>query len=130
MKRKLFLTEFLGALGAEKIEWKVENNDFISGTAIYEINDPEETQDFCWHMSEENTPSSSLLKLARLLNEKKLLSIDKITVNREELKSFYNEKYETNITTNEFNQILEALELIEVPMVDEGGETDIFFIHE
>ena len=130
MKRKSFLTEFLGALGAEKIDWEIENDNFISGTVIYEIDDPEETQNFCWHMSEEETPDSSLLKLAKLINENKLLNIDKITVSREKLNTLYNENNETNIGINEFSKILDALELIEIPMVDDGEETDIFFIHE
>ncbi len=53
MKRKEFLTEFLSALGAIKILWHKELDDYISGTVIYELDDPEEMQDFCWHKSEQ-----------------------------------------------------------------------------
>ena len=30
----------------------------------------------------------------------------------------------------EFSKIIEELEEIEVPMVDDGKETDVYFIHE
>ena len=130
MKRREFLTEFLGALGAEHIEWNDEAVNYISGIVIYDKNDPEEIQEFCWHTSENNVPSLNALKLVKLLNNKKLLSIDKITVTKEELRSQYNEMYSTNITETEFARTLEELEEVEVPMVDEGIETDAYFIHE
>jgi len=130
MKRREFLTEFLGALGAENIEWQEETDDFISGRVIYDKNDPEEIQDFCWHNSEEKAPSTHALELVKLLNKKKLLNIDKISVKREELRLQYNQTYGSNTAEAEFGEILEELEKIEVPMVDEGKETDVYFIHE
>jgi len=130
MKRREFLTEFLGALGAESIEWHEETKSFISGRVFYERKDPEETQDFCWHMGEENTPSPQTWELVKLLNKKKLLSIDQISVTREELRLQYNETYNSKTTEAEFSKVLEELEEIEVPMLDEGKETDAYFIHE
>ena len=130
MKRREFLTEFLGALGAESIEWHKENDNFISGRVIYAYNDPEEIQNFCWHMNEKKVPSTHVLKLAKLLNEKKLLSIDQIAVTREELRLQYNKMYGSNTSESEFSEILEELEEIQVPMVDKGKETDFYFIHE
>jgi len=130
MKRKEFLTEFLGALGAESIEWHEENEKFISGRVIYEKNNSEEIQEFCWHSSEEKTPSRHTLKLVKLINKKKLLSIDQISVTRDELRLLYNKRYCSNTTEQEFIKILEELKGIEVPMVAEGKETDAYFIHE
>ena len=130
MKRKQFLTEFLSALGAESIEWYKENDIYISGRVIYDKNDLEETQDFCWHMSEKDSPNNLVLNLAKLLNKNRLLSIDQIKITREELRLQYNDSYEMNISEIEFNDILDSLERIEVPMVDEGKETDVYFIHE
>ncbi|MDH5389195.1 MAG: hypothetical protein OEY06_12215 [Gammaproteobacteria bacterium] len=130
MKRREFLTEFLGALGAESIEWHEETENFISGRVIYDKDDPEEIQDFCWHKGEEETPSTNALKLVKLLNKKKLLSIDQISVTKEELRLQYNEMCGSNTTEPEFMEILEELEEMEVPMVDEGKETDAYFIHE
>ncbi len=130
MKRRVFLTEFLSALGAESIEWREETENFILGRVIYEKNDSGEIQDFCWHTSEEKTPSTHALKLVKLLNKKKLLSIDQISITREELRLKYNEMYGSNTAEPEFIKILEELEEVEVPMVDEGKETDAYFIHE
>ena len=130
MKRKEFLTEFLSALGAESIEWNEESENYISGRVIYDKNDPEEIQDFSWHTNEINVPNSQVLKLVTLIRKNKLLSIDKVTVTREELRLQYNKMYGLNLTESEFIIILEELEAIEIPMVDEGKETDIYFIHE
>ena len=130
MKRIEFLTEFLGALGAESIAWDQEINNFISGKVIYDKTDPEEIQCFCWHKSETEVPSNSAYKLASLLNKNKLLSIDQITISRKELRLKYNELYSSNTTEQEFSDILEELEMVEVPMVDDDEETDAYFIHE
>ena len=79
MKRREFLTEFLGALGAVRIEWHEESENFISGRVIYDKIDLEEIQNFCWHAGEEKTPSTQVFELVKLLNKKKLLSIDQIS---------------------------------------------------
>ena len=130
MKRREFLTEFLGALGAVRIEWHEESENFISGRVIYDKIDLEEIQNFCWHAGEEKTPSTQVFELVKLLNKKKLLSIDQISVSREDLRVGYNEMYGLKTTEPEFIKILEELEEIEVPMVDDGKETDAYFIHE
>ena len=129
MKRKAFLIEFLGALGAEVIEWRDENNSYISGRVIYEKDDPEEIQDFCWHLSEQEVPSDSVLMLAKLINEGNLLSIDKITVNREELRRQFNEYQNTDFSKSDFLNILDTLTSVQIRMVDDGEETDTYFIH-
>jgi len=130
MRRKQFLIEFLGALGAKDIQWHEESDTSISGLVIYEIDDPEEVQEFIWHVQESESPSEDVKKLAELLNENHLLSIDKISVSRHELRSLYSKKLERIVPENEFIAILETLGSIEVPMVDEGKETDVYFIHE
>lgn len=130
MKRKTFLKEFLGAIGAEEIHWKSESETSIAGTVFYEIGNPEETQDFVWHAQESDVPSDKVLLLAELLHENKLLSLDKITVSRQELHKLFCAKIGYIMSEEEFLSVLNALKSIEVPMVDNGKETDIFFIHE
>jgi len=130
MKRKEFLKEFLGALGAESIEWHKESDNLITGIVIYDSNDPEEKQEFCWHITEQEVPGNRVLELAKLLNQNSLLSIDQISVTREELREKYSEQLGSNVSEQEFSEILEKLEEIEVTMVDDGKETDVFFIHE
>ncbi|WP_444890899.1 hypothetical protein [Microbulbifer sp. DLAB2-AA] len=130
MRRKQFLIEFLGALGAKEIQWQKETDTSISGTVIYEIDEPEEVQEFIWHVQESEAPPENVRKLVELLNEKNLLSIDKISISRKELRSLYSKKQGRIVSEDEFISILEALVSIEVPMVDEGRETDVYFIHE
>ncbi|WP_444923328.1 hypothetical protein ACJJH9_15685 [Microbulbifer sp. DLAB2-AF] len=130
MRRKQFLTEFLGALGAKEIQWQKETDTSISGVVIYEIDDPEEVQESIWHVQESEVPPENVRKLVELLNEKNLLSIDKISISRKELRSLYSKKQGRIVSEDEFISILEALVSIEVPMVDEGRETDVYFIHE
>jgi len=130
MRRKVFLQEFLGALGAVEIQWHEETDDKISGTVIYEVNDPEEKQDFVWHKSEKDMPDQDVFNLVKLIHKDKLLSIDQIKVTRLELNSKFNKAYDCTKTEQEFSNILESLETIEVPMLDEGRETDAYFIHE
>ena len=130
MRRREFLNEFLGALGAVELAWDQEIETSISGRVIYEQDDPEEVQDFIWHKREVDVPKSSVLNLARLLKRDNLLSIDKITVSRYELRQRYNQSFQLDTSEAEFENILEELLKIEVRMVDDGKETDIFFIHE
>ncbi len=137
MKRKKFLTEFLGALGAVNIVWDRVEDGFISGRIEYECDvdsewyDPDdEFQNFCWHATENDVPSDDVFKLAKLLNEGNLLDIDRITVSKGELYNKFVREYGTNLSLIQFGETLEALKSIEIPMVDEGKETDVFFIHE
>lgn len=130
MRRKQFLKEFLGALGAKNIHWQEESDSSIAGTVIYEIDDPEEVQEFIWRIQESEVPPEEVRTLAELLYEKDLLSIDQIKVSRHELRNLYSKKQGRIVPEIEFLEILEALESIEVPMVDEGKETDVYFIHE
>ena len=130
MKRRNFLIQFLGALGAKDIKWFEENANYISGRVIYDHNDPEKIQDFCWHLSENDAPESSVLELARLINEKNLVRIDQITVNRDRLHQMYNESRSQKFSNEEFIHILEELKRIKIPMVDEGVEGDFYFFHE
>lgn len=76
MRRKQFLKEYLGALGAKNIHWQEESDSSIAGTVIYEIDDPEEAQEFVWHIRESEVPPKEVRALAELLHEKDLLSID------------------------------------------------------
>ncbi len=110
--RREFLKEFLGALGAESIEWYKENDNFISGKVIYDMSDLEEVQEFRWNVNEREVPSRSVLKLVKYINQENLLSIDKISISRDELKHRYNEKIKTNLSDVEFYGILDQLEKI------------------
>lgn len=130
MSRKEFLSQFLGALGAIKIVWGNCSPDEISGRVIYDLEDPEEFQGFCWHCHESDTPNSQVYDLTKLLNDQGLLDIDKIRLPRSNLMLLYNEAYGAGVIESEFSKILDSLDRIEVRMVDDDEETDMFFIHE
>jgi hypothetical protein len=130
MKRKEFLEHFLGALGAVEIDWLEETEDSIAGKVIYSPDDPEEYQEFHWSVHETDAPSPEVTTLAKLLKEKRLLSIDRIIIPKEKLWLLYNETYNLNLSQNSFYKLLEILEQIEVPMIDDGKETDVFIIHQ
>ena len=122
MKRKHFLETFLGALGAIRIIWETVSNDKIYGTVVYDEGDPEERQDFVWHMTEDNVPSEEVRSVIEYLDDKNLIDIDKIIIPIEELKlDFINEFRSQGIFEELFN--------IEVRMIDDGEETDRYFIH-
>ncbi|WP_370979726.1 hypothetical protein [Agaribacterium sp. ZY112] len=130
MNRKTFLKYFLGSLGARDIRWDKITDESISGTVLYELDDPEEVQDFIWHETESNTPPKAVYDLTRTIYKSKLLDIDKLTVTRDELYRYYCKEISRISQRKDFNYALESLLSIEIPMVDDGIETDIYFIHE
>jgi hypothetical protein len=135
MKRESFLTEFLGALGAESLTFTNIVNETISGTVHYRqrFDDEDEEdlrQDFRWHMTEENVPSINVFKLIELIHQQNLLDIDQLIISSEELRDRYNESINSVFTQQEFNHILGELENVVVRMVDDGEETDSYFINE
>ncbi|XWN36803.1 MAG: hypothetical protein ROO71_12680 [Balneola sp.] len=135
MKREPFLTEFLGALGAESLTFTIIEKETISGTVHYRqsFDDEDEEdlrQDFRWHMTEENVPSKDVFKLAELINQQNLLDVDQLIISAKELRDRYNKSSNSAFTQQEFNYILGELENVVVRMVDDGEETDSYFIHE
>ena len=124
MKRQKFLEEFLKLYRVEKVEYKQVDDDKIIGTAVYDTNDSEEKQEFCWHMSEEKLPSESTLKLIQTINENGWCDIDKITVSAKEL--FQKLKWNDEKL---FNEAFAELFDVEIKMLDNGKETDSFFVH-
>ena len=128
-ERKRFLDAFLGAFGKDVVLKEI-TADRVSGTVIYKPDDPEEKQDFCWHVTEADVPPEPVYRLACLIKEEDLLDIDRIIPTVDLLREKYNRRWETSLSTEEFGRVLHELEGVEVPMVDDGEEGDAFFIHE
>ena len=123
MKRQIFLKSFLGALGAVEILWKDIQIDKIYGTAIYDISDQEERQDFVWHMTENNVPNDNVKNLIDFLSKNELIDIDKIITPINVLDIDFIDKCQLDNVWNElFN--------IQVRMIDDTEETDCYFIHD
>jgi hypothetical protein len=129
MDRKAFLIEYLGAHGAKELLFSEENDEYISGTVIYDPNDPEERQDFRWHQPKNSPLSIEVYQLVTLISKHSLLDIDKLLESPEELLAMYNSEFSPKLSAEAFNQIYDALFEIEVKMLDDGEETDSFFMH-
>ncbi|WP_396601674.1 hypothetical protein [Algibacter sp. R77976] len=121
-KRLNFLKSYLKLYGVEKIELTNETADSISGIAIYDENDPEEKQEFIWHKSEKEIPSPELNILIEKIVTEKWHNGDKITKDIDEI--------ELAEFDNETKKRLEyQLFDVEIKMVDDGEETDSYFVH-
>ncbi len=121
-KRLLFLKSYLKLFGVEKIDLIKETADFINGIAIYDENDPEESQEFVWHKTEKDVPSAQLNNLIDKIAMNKWHNGDKISTQIEEMEF---DEFD-NITRD---KILEELFDVSIRMVDNGQETDSYFVH-
>ena len=121
-KRLNLLKSYLKLYGVEKIELTNETEDTISGIAIYDESDPEERQEFIWHKTESEVPSSELNILIEKIVSEKWHNGDKITKDIAEIEF-------TEFDNETKNRIEFELFEIDVKMVDNGQETDSFFVH-
>lgn len=122
MKREKYLEAFFGALGEKSFVIKSACPDRIAGTVLY---GEHEEQDFCWSITEEQVPSESAYLLLILLQEQKLIEIDRIMVPRKELQQRHAKRWGKVTTADEFARILDEIEAVEVAMIDDGEETDV-----
>lgn len=122
-KRLNFLKSYLKLFGVEKIESIKQTNNSISGIAIYDETDPEERQEFIWHKSEHETPPIELNILIEKIITKKMHNGDKISKKIEELEF---QEFD-NITKM---KIIDELFRVEIKMIDDGKETDSYFVHD
>ena len=123
MRRQIFLNSFLGALGAVEILWTDIQIYKIYGTVIYDLTDPEQRQDFVWHMTETNVPSDDVKKLLEFLSKSNLIDIDKIFTPIKQIKIDFIDK-------GNLEKVWDELFNIEIRMIDKGEETDGYFIHD
>jgi len=121
-KRLNFLKSFLKLYEVKRIKLTSQTENSISGIAIYDESDPEERQEFIWHKTESDVPRIELNILIEKIVKEKWHNGDKI--------SYHIEKMEFNEFSNETrDQILDELFDINIRMVDEGEETDSYWVH-
>jgi len=130
MKREQFIPKFFKALGAKSVVVEEISPESIRGTVVYDSQNPDEQQEFCWHCSVEESISSDLLVLVDLIIKHSLLDIDKLKISREKLRLLYNQNNIPKLSETEFDSLMNELIQINVHMVDDGEETDSYFIHE
>ena len=121
-KRLNLLKSFLKFYKVEKIELINESADSISGIAIYDESDPEEKQEFIWHKTENEVAAIELNILIEKIIEEKWHDGYKIIKNISEI-DFIEFDNETR------NKMEFELFEIKIRMVDDGEETDSFFVH-
>jgi hypothetical protein len=121
-KRKVFLENFLQLFGVDRLELTKITLDKVYGQAFFKDND---RQDFCWQMSEEKVPQDSVLELIKILQDNNLVDIDKLTETPESLFAWTKQN-----DYNNFIVTFEELMAVNVRMIDDGEETDLFFLHE
>lgn len=122
MKRLNFLKTYLKLFGVKEIELINETEYSIKGIAIYDEFIPEEKQEFIWYISEKEVPSNELKLIIEEIIENKLHLNDKITDKFD--------KFEFSGTKSKnIDELINQLYSIEIKMIDNGEETDSFFVH-
>jgi hypothetical protein len=122
-KRLNFLKSFLKLYGVKKIELTNETSESISGIAIYEDEiDPEDRQEFIWHKTENEVPSAKLNILIEKIVAEKWHNGDKIWAEIEIMQFA-----EFNNLTRD--KILNELFDVRIRMIDNGEETDSYWVH-
>lgn len=118
-----FLGSFFRLFDATIKKYYLTDNK-IFGTVGW--NGEEETQDFCWSIESDNDFLLNTKVLCDYLVDNSLVQGDRIIVSEDELLS---KLIRSGWTNNKGVQAIDHLSSIEVKMVDDGVETDSFFIH-
>lgn len=121
-KRLNFIKSYLKLYDVQKIELNKETDKFIQGFAIYDESDPDEIQEFIWKKRESETPSKELITLIDRIVKEKLHSGDKLNKQIEKVQF---EEFDDD----QKQKLLEELFEIEIKMIDNGQETDSYFVH-
>ena len=107
----------------EKLEWINETENSIRGIVVYDASDFDERQEFVWNKSENEIPSEKLNFMIDKLISEKLLIGDKLIKPTAEI-----EFAEFDNSTKE--KLFADLFNVGISMVDNGKETDMFYVHD
>jgi len=99
-----------------------ETSESISGIAIYDETDPEERQEFIWHKTENDVPSAELNILIEKIIAEKWHNGDKISEQIEEMEFA---EFDNKIKEKILNDLFD----VRIRMVDNGEETDSYYVH-
>jgi len=121
--KKEFLDSFFNLFEA-KVKVTQFKEEQFSGMLKWENDD--DTQDFKWYNIFSNEALVILKELCDLIKKYKLNDSDKIIITERELRS---KLTSFNWNNNKIEKGIDALISISIKMVDDGEETDSFFIH-
>lgn len=123
-----FLNIFFELLGERLLKYKILDN-IITGT-VTGLNDPDENyedhQDFLWKVELGVSELMELRPLCEYLINNNLIIGDKIKISEELLIKRLNE---IGWDIEEAQRNIDNLLSIEMKMIDDGEETDSFFLH-
>ena len=74
-------------------------------------------------MKNEDVPSQNTFKIMQIINENNWCDIDKIIISEDKLLEI--SKMEKEIFEKAFDELFE----VEIRMIDDGEETDTFYVH-
>ena len=119
------LVVFLNLFDAKIKNYDV-NEESIKGSVYWIDDESDEVQDFVFNNNLEGSQIKLVEKLSIFIKQNNLISSDKIKISEENLISL--------LIKNQWNETdaIEAVDSlcnIEVKMVDDGEETDSFFVH-
>ena len=128
MQRARFAGAFLQALGAAEVRFDKVTDSFVQGTVVYDPTDPDKRQEFRWRITEEEVPGDDVLKLVELLRDETLLHSDKLRLSRQQLREKFQSILRKDVSEAEFSDILDRLESVQIPMLDDGREGGDYFL--
>lgn len=120
---KKFLTSFFILLGAYVKEYKIEGEKIL-GTVAWR--GEESHQCFSWVVDFSEDVLLKMTLLCDFLTENNFIEGDKIIIQPSELRIFLENK---GLNQKEAEYIVNNLCSINIKMIDDGQETDSFFIH-
>ena len=129
MNRRQCFEQFMRMFAGPTLTITQETQECIRG----ELRWPDYTddvQEVRWDAAESKLPSRLCFQLVSLIADKELLDIDMISASRQELFDIFQSQTTSPATFLEFESALEELQTISVARIDDGEESDSFFVHE
>jgi hypothetical protein len=121
-----FLKSFLSLYGASIIKTSIVDGKIFGNLRFKDESYEEDSQEFSWIPIGDNTNLSKAISLCDFIKENHLNQGDKMLVSESELLTLLtNSNWSIDIAQN----AIDFLFKIQVFMIDEGKETDYFFIH-
>jgi hypothetical protein len=121
-KRLSFLKSFLKLYEVKEIKLISQSNNLINGIAIYDEVDHEERQEFVWHVTENEVPSDNLKLIIEKIVVEKWHDGDKIFNDIEKIQF---DEFDANTRDELLNELFD----VQIRMIDDGEETDSYFVH-
>lgn len=125
--RRDFLIAFLLMFDRAAVTIDGEDAEAIEATVRWEDDDEQSVR---WHRSVTDLPTADCMALAEFIGAERLLDVDELTLSRLELCGRFLRARGEGWDERRFDIALDDLLAIRVAMIDDGVESDAFFMHE